>query len=161
MAFRERSDRRIRYGRLVGLTFLVAGFITIAVGWNGAAGQACVDCQFPYIISGGFGGLALVVLGASLLVVSGLRAERMHLQSALEERAAQAPRGETPELASTGTSPNGRVVAGRSTYHRPDCRLVKGKDDLQVMPVEQAAASGLAACRVCNPATVDQAGAST
>jgi hypothetical protein len=163
MAFRESSDTRIRYGRVLGLLFLVAGFTVIGVAWNGAASVACVDCQFPYLISGGATGIGLIVLGATLLVVSALRAERMHLQATLEDARGAVPAAAgTAEVSGsrTGASANGSVVIGRSTYHRPDCRLVKGKADLERTSVSEAAASGLSACRVCSPATADAASAS-
>jgi hypothetical protein len=161
MAIRENSDPRVRYGRVLGLICVVAGFAAIAIGWNGAASKGCVDCQFPYVISGGLAGLALVVFGSGLLVVSALRAERMHLQDALEARGGAAGPVSTAELtAAKPASSNGSVVLGRSTYHRPDCRLVAGKDELERASVSQAAASGLSACRVCNPARADAAKAS-
>jgi hypothetical protein len=163
MAFREGSDTRIRYGRVLGLLFLAAGFSVIGVAWNGAASVACVDCQFPYLISGGATGIGLIVLGSTLLVVSALRAERMHLQATLEDARGAVPAAAgTAEVSGsrTGASSNGSVVIGRSTYHRPDCRLVKGKADLERTSVAEAAASGLSACRVCSPATADAASAS-
>ena len=184
MAFKEGSDARIRYGRVLGLLFIVAGFVVIGLAWNGAAGKACVDCQFPYLLSGGFGGLGLVVTGAALLVVSGLRAERRHLQDALEGTgsgprapgatgdvvmpgagadggAAAAQPAATGAVASgaTASPADGMVVAGRTTYHRPECRLVKGKS-LAVVSVAQAVASGLTPCRICQP-TVAGAEAAT
>lgn len=162
MAIRENSDPRVRYGRVLGLICVVAGFAAIAIGWNGAASKGCVDCQFPYMISGGLAGLALVVFGSGMLVVSALRAERMHLQDALQARGGAADLAGTTELKVAGkaASSNGSVVLGRSTYHRPDCRLVAGKDELERASVAQAAASGLSACRVCNPARADAAKAS-
>jgi hypothetical protein len=161
MAFREGSDARIRYGRVLGLLFLAAGFSVIGVAWNGAASVACIDCQMPYLISGGATGLGLIVLGGTLLVISSLRAERMHLQETLEAARGAVAGGTTAELpgSRTGASSNGSVVIGRSTYHRPDCRLVKGKTDLERASVADAAASGLSACRVCNPASADAASA--
>ena len=106
MAFREGSDTRIRYGRVLGLLFLAAGFTVIGVAWNGAASVACVDCQFPYLISGGATGIGLIVLGATLLVVSALRAERMHLQETLEEtRGAAAVTTNRPAAPATTPAP--------------------------------------------------------
>jgi hypothetical protein len=155
MAIRENSDSRVRYGRLLGLICVVGGFVALALGWNGAANRGCIDCQIPYLISGGMAGLALVVFGSGLLVVSGLRAERMHLQASVE--ASNAPVAATVAASKSGASSNGAVVAGRSTYHRPTCRLVEGKDELPRVSVAEATASGLSACRVCNPATADRA----
>jgi hypothetical protein len=162
MAFRESSDTRIRYGRLVGMLFLIAGFTVIGVAWNGAASVACVDCQFPYLISGGAAGLGLIVVGSALLVISSQRAERLHLETALREVMAGAAPADATQATTrvrTGAVPNGKVVVGNSTYHRPDCRLVQGKDDLPYASVDEAVASGLEACRVCNPVRADRAAA--
>lgn len=152
-ATRRGFDRQVRYGRLLGLLFAVAGFVTIGFGWNGAAKNALFDKQFPYLISGGLGGLALVVFGVGLLLVAQVRAERAKLAEHLEHLASIIGKAASAVPAEAGT--NGRVVAGRSTYHRPDCRLVKGKEDLDLLSVEAARGSGLSPCRVCNPEQVD------
>src|ERR1041385_8800245 len=51
----------------VGL--VVAGFAVMAAGWRGAARTLVVPFQIPYVVSGGIGGLALVVLGAGVFLV--------------------------------------------------------------------------------------------
>jgi hypothetical protein len=43
------------------------------------------------------------------------------------------------------------VVAGRSSFHDPECHLVSGRDDMAGMTRLQAEAQGLSACRVCKP----------
>jgi hypothetical protein len=43
------------------------------------------------------------------------------------------------------------VVAGRSSFHDPECHLVSGRDDMASMTRLQADAQGLSACRVCKP----------
>ena len=58
-------------------------------------------------------------------------------------------------LAGTGGNGHSQVVAGQSTYHRPECRLVQGKQGLERVNVETAVMNGLSPCRVCNPATPD------
>lgn len=151
---RRGFDRQVRYGRLLGLLFAVTGFAVIGLGWNGAAKNAFFDKQFPYLISGGLGGLALVIFGVGLLVVAQIRAERAKLAELLEHLGSVVGKAASAVPAAAGT--NGRVVAGRSTYHRPDCRLVKGKQDLDLLSVEAARGSGLSPCRVCNPERGDE-----
>lgn len=143
----RQSDLRVRYGRLLGLLFCVAGFITIALGWNGMAREACPDCQLPYIVSGGAGGVALVLFGVGLLVLAQLRAERIRLA----EQIADAVRPLVHATAEDGSA-DGKVVAGKSTFHRPGCRLIKDKSDLDEMSPAAAQAKGLMPCRVCDPA---------
>jgi hypothetical protein len=146
----RQPDLRVRYGRLLGLLFCVAGFITIALGWNGMAREACPDCQLPYIVSGGAGGVALVLFGVALLVLAQLRAERL----SLAQQIGDALRPLVQATAEDGSG-GGKVVAGRSTFHRPDCRLVKDKSDLDEMSLAAARAKGLTPCRVCNPAQTE------
>jgi hypothetical protein len=45
----------------------LAGFIVIGLGWRIAARTGFVALQVPALVSGGVGGLALIVTGAALL----------------------------------------------------------------------------------------------
>jgi hypothetical protein len=74
-----REHRRVQLTRFIGLFFAIAGFAAIGVGWNGMASVTCVDCQLPYLLSGGAAGLGLVLVGVGLLVVAQVRAERIRL----------------------------------------------------------------------------------
>ena len=58
-------------------------------------------------------------------------------------------------LASSGGNGHSEVVAGQSTYHRPECRLVQGKSGLERVTPETAVMNGLSPCRLCNPAVPD------
>jgi hypothetical protein len=145
----KQVDLRVRYGRLLGLLFCVAGFITIALGWNGMAREACPDCQLPYIVSGGAGGLGLILFGIALMVMAQIRAERNRLAQQIGEAI-------RPLVQATATNGAGdtKVMAAKSTYHRPGCRLVEGKSDVDQMSVAAARAKGLTPCRVCNAAEI-------
>lgn len=44
-----------------------------------------------------------------------------------------------------------RVVAGRSSFHDPQCHLVSGRDDMASITRLEAEGQGLSACRVCKP----------
>lgn len=79
--------------RLLGLLFCLAGGAAITFGWAGTAQVTCVDCQVPYLISGGAGGVALVVLGTGLLVIAQLRIEG----NRIAERLAVRPPSREPE----------------------------------------------------------------
>ena len=132
-------------GRL-GLAFALAGFLLITVAWNGAAGLDYAQGQLPYLISGGVGGLSLVILGSALLIVENARRDRALLERRLEElvstlgRTMSAPRGAAEA-----------VVAGAMSYHRPDCRLVEERG-AELVSRERAEEEGLSPCRVCQPA---------
>ena len=75
------------YGGLV-----VGGFVAIGLGWRAAARTLFVPFQVPALVSGGVGGLALIVLGAGLAVTQvGRRlaaTERAETEDLLDEAAA-------------------------------------------------------------------------
>lgn len=60
-------------GMLLGLVLVVAGFVVAIVSGIFAAGAPAVALQTPYLVSGGLGGVALVVIGA---LVAAIQAER-------------------------------------------------------------------------------------
>jgi len=137
------------FGGKLGLLFCVAGFAVIWAGWNGAAGYNDIRKQFPYLISGGIAGLALVIVGVGLMVVQSQRADRVQLEANLTELRSILDRmSGGPAAGGTGPETAALVVAGPGSYHRPDCRLVAGRN-LKTMTAEEASAAGLERCRVC------------
>jgi hypothetical protein len=149
------TDRRIRLGRFLGLLFLAGGFAVIGKAWDGASEINFAQGQIPYLLSGGFMGLGLVVTGATLLFLTTIRSERQILTDRFDEMARLLGRNlSRMQFSSNGSgtsSTNGQVVAGATTYHRAECKILEGKDGLTMVTVEQAHAEGLERCRVCNP----------
>jgi hypothetical protein len=145
-------DRRVRLGRILGLVFIASGFIVIGKAWDGSANLVRVDSQFPYLLSGGFLGLGLIVTGAVMLVLAAVRDERQALTERLDEVATLLGRNLSRlQLSSNGSATDGQVVAGAGVYHRAECRVLEGKSGLTTVTIEQAAAEGLEPCRVCRP----------
>jgi hypothetical protein len=142
-------------GGKLGLLFCVAGLALIWAGWNGAATYNDIRKQFPYLISGGIAGLALVVIGVGLMVIQSQRADRVELEANLNELRLILERM-TGAPATNGSADPALVVAGPNAYHRPGCKLVAGRD-LQKMTPDQASAAGLEPCRVCGVADLDRA----
>lgn len=142
-------------GGKLGLSFCIAGLAAIWAGWNGAASYNDIRKQFPYLISGGIAGLALVVIGVGLMVIQSQRADRVQLEANLTELRLILERV-TAVPAANGSSEAGEalVVAGPNAYHRPSCRLVAGRE-LRTMTPEQAAVAGLEPCRTCSPAETE------
>jgi hypothetical protein len=138
----------------LGLAFIAVGLLVIGLAWNGAASVDFVSGQVPYLLSGGALGLGLIALGAAMLVVQNSRRDRSIIESQLKElntaiaRLANAVGGGGPGAHNGGRSP--QVVLGRSSYHRPDCRLAEGKD-LPLATLELAEEEGLSPCRICQP----------
>jgi NADH:ubiquinone oxidoreductase subunit 6 (subunit J) len=64
---RAQSAELVRMLLLPGAFAVVGGFVFMFLGWYGAARTPRAIEQTPYLISGGFIGLALVFVGALLL----------------------------------------------------------------------------------------------
>lgn len=70
-----RGSGQVAMLRVLGLLFVAGGLAAIGAAYVGVAKLSCTDCQVPYMVSGGAGGIALVVAGAVLLMVAQLRSE--------------------------------------------------------------------------------------
>lgn len=147
------TDRRVRLGRVLGLGFIGGGFVVFYFAWDGAASINFAQGQIPYLLSGGFLGLGLVITGATLLFLTTIRTERQLMTDRYDEMARLLSRNLSRlQFSSNGAgATNGQVVAGATTYHRAECRILEGKDGLTTVTVEQAVAEGLERCRVCDP----------
>jgi hypothetical protein len=148
-----------RMSNYLAFSVIGLGFLALYLGWNGAANKNCVDCQIPYLISGGMTGLGLIATGIAVLVVQNGRRNRVEIEQkldviaeALEGGRSSGNPGRTATASATRTSRSGgEVVAGVTSYHRPSCRLVEGRGEAEQMSVADAKAAGLTACRVCSP----------
>jgi len=152
---------KLRWGKLggqLGIGYCLAGVALILLGWNGAASYDRVESQMPYLISGGLAGLALVIIGAALLIVQAQRANRAALESSVSDlrdaidRLIEISTSATTPAVSGGAAAVGEgVVAGPSSYHRPDCHLIEDQSGLMPMMLSTAQDSGLTPCRICSP----------
>lgn len=150
-----------KLGARLGVGISLLGFVLIFFGWNGAASLDRVSSQFPYLISGGIAGLALVVVGAALIIVETSRDERerlreeiAHLREAIAEMGgapATAKAAAPAERARARNGGPGRFVAGQHSFHRPDCRLLESRGELERVSEQDVEERSLAACRVCEP----------
>jgi len=148
-----------RLGGQIGLGCIAAGLLVIGLAWNGAASVDFVSGQIPYLLSGGGLGMGLIVLGSAMIIVQNSRHDRSLVEAQLKElntaiaRLANAVGAGGVGGHNGGSAP--RVVMGRSSYHRPDCRLAQGKD-LPTATIEAAEEEGLSSCRICNPDELEQ-----
>jgi hypothetical protein len=148
------------FGGIFALVVVAIGLVAIGIGWNGAAGSggqinqvSDLRAQLPWLLSGGFLGLAIVVFGAGLMIVQAAREDRSRLEARLEEIAGLLARGVG---AAAPRDVAGLVVAGVASYHSPDCRLVDGREDATYLTAAEARERGLAPCRICNPQGAEQ-----
>ncbi len=135
---------------------MTAGFVVIGFAWEGSASINFVQGQMPYLLSGGFMGLGLIVTGATLLLLATVRSEREVTSKQFDEMVRLLGRNlNRLSVSSNGSggaaAVNGQVVTGATVFHRAECTVLAGKEGLSTVTVEQAEAEGLAPCRVCNP----------
>lgn len=152
---------------LAAYAAVLVGAALLAVGWYGISGTAVVAEQLPYLASASLPGVALVIGGAVL--VAGDRTRRSETRSAemvatlyrLLTEAVEAPggagapaAGDTAGGTASPPSRNGAVVAvaGATRFHRPDCALVRGKEDAAAVGTDEIAARQLQPCPICDPA---------
>lgn len=168
---RSRAERLLEKWRRIelpaGLILVAGGFVAVALGWYDASGTADVRRQMQALISGGFGGLAAVVLGASL-VQAHVTSTSFGQLSGKFERVADAllDLAQSREISdgSVGTRTRGvagtppgaaHVIASHASFHAPGCDLTAGREELRELTVEQAQREDLRMCRVCLPSEAD------
>jgi hypothetical protein len=63
------DDRLSDFGyKALAAALTIAGLVAVLVGYLGVRDQSHIELQLPYVISGGLGGLALMGLGALVLI---------------------------------------------------------------------------------------------
>ncbi len=73
---------------IAGVVLLVVGGVLITIGWDRAASLDYVQGQFPYLLSASVPGLALVIIGMSVLVLAIVRKDAEERDAQLEKLAA-------------------------------------------------------------------------
>lgn len=151
---------------VVSAVLLPLGLALIVLGWYGAAHTPYLFEQVPYLISGGLVGLGLVT-GAGLLyfgswvarsaAVQHRAGEEMldllrEIRDGLGERSAPRPASRAAsrsESAGNGHHALAFVATARgSMWHRPDCAVVAGREDLHAVAAD---GEGLKPCALCQP----------
>ncbi|GAB2753142.1 hypothetical protein GCM10027020_01390 [Nocardioides salsibiostraticola] len=142
-----------RLGGQLGVLLCLLGFAAIFFGWNGAASKNVSMAQFPFLISGGVTGIAIVIIGAAMLIIQNAREDRARIEAILE-RVAVAVEASSAASGRGGNAPahsGAMVLAGTTSYHRLDCSLVEAREEAHVVGLEDAFARQLHPCRVCHP----------
>ena len=63
------DDRLNDFGlKTLAAALTIAGLVAVLVGYLGVRDESHIELQLPYVISGGVGGLALMGLGALVLI---------------------------------------------------------------------------------------------
>ena len=137
-----------RWLLILGAFLLVLGIAAIGLAWYGASHTPFLFEQIPYLISGGLLGLGLAFVGGFFYF--GYWLTRLLAQN--RENGARMERVlvEIKDVLMAGQAKEGTfvVTSGGKMYHRPDCKLVAGRDDLREISGPEA---GLKPCKVCSP----------
>lgn len=156
-----------RFQSKAAFLLIAFGLLLILLGYAGASG-ATVEradgskvvsslAQFPYLLSGGILGLALVVLGTGLLVAQRHSSDSAQVADLLRRMVDLQELGSSAAGVLAPDDLQGLVVAGSASYHVPSCRLVEGRPGATYLLPVEAAQRGLLACRVCRPDVVQPA----
>lgn len=135
-----------------GILFF-AGIGIVMAGWYGTATTNILSQQIPFIVSGGFLGLGLIIAGAVFASahVTESRTERMRRE--LLDAIGSAPLVEgTPGANGKRTAGTGTVFAleGGHSYHLAGCPIIEGKTTRETT-ARAAVSGGLAMCKLCGP----------
>jgi hypothetical protein len=140
-----------KLGGTLSIVFVAIGLLLIGLGYNGVAGHIDLREQLPYLVSGGFLGVALVVFGTGLMINHSAREDRQRMEAVLLQLL-EAQQGATGALpARVPSDADGLFAAGAASYHKPGCRLVDGREEIGYVTATEAVARDLAPCRVCQP----------
>jgi hypothetical protein len=97
----------------VGIVLIALGWAAIFLGWQRAARLDLETGQLPYVLSGGFGGFGLLVLGAAGVVIDVMQRTQWQARRTLEEL-----RGAIETLAQSGARDDDEVAARRPARRR-------------------------------------------
>ena len=110
---------RLNWDRAGGWLFAAGGGVALLVGWIGASNSGFPAGQLPYILSGGIGGILLVVFGATLLISADLRDEWKELAQIRRLLEAQRPSAaEVSELTPVDPDASGEIAGSAELASR-------------------------------------------
>jgi hypothetical protein len=155
---RALGGRKDQWLLIVGGVLMPLGLLAIILGWVGASRTPLGFEQTSYLISGGIFGLGLVIAGG-FVYFAYWQSARIHesrqqakelttaiarLEALLSSGVAEAVTGgrATTATATFVATPNGSI------FHRPDCTVVAGRNDLSSVNPEK---TKLEPCRICTP----------
>ena len=84
---------RANWDRALAVFLVLVGVVVLIVGWIGISGTGLAAEQNPYLISGGLGGVAMIVVGCTLWISADLQDEWRRLDALEERLGAQAATG--------------------------------------------------------------------
>jgi hypothetical protein len=159
---RTASGSYDRWLLIVGGLLMPLGVLLILLGWVGVSHTPLPFEQNSYLISGGILGLALVFSGGFVYFaywqtvrIRESREQTTQLTEALARLETLLTAGAgvsagTSSRGARGAATGASFVAtpNGSIFHRPECTVVAGRDDLSSVNPQR---TKLEACRICTP----------
>lgn len=144
--------QRVGLGSVFGWMAIGAGGILLLVGYVQVSGTSVVSDQLAYIAGTVSGGIFLLVAGIALLLTDHYRnlAEVAWSNGASWASAAPVPPARGAGL-DDGSEATIVQLGDSGSFHRTDCTLVSGRDDLEVITPASARRTGLRPCQLCEP----------
>jgi hypothetical protein len=165
-------DLRNTWQVAAGSILIPLGFVIILIAWYGAAHASVVQQQIPYMVSGSFIGLGMVVVGGFLFFAHWLyrifdqadihHEEELRVLEQIAQSLATFNTAGPPAAASANGAPSEAVAgeglavsyfatASGTVYHQAGCAVIAhNPDDLRVLGPSSLA--GLKPCQICSPA---------
>ncbi len=167
-------DLRNTWQIVAGSLLLPLGIAFILLAWSGAAHGRVDQQQIPYVVSGGLGGLAVVMIGcffywahwlyriydqADLHHQESLREQREMMRELIEALAsgARPAAGTTGQQEAAGGGASGMregrvfvATASGSNFHTSGCPMVANRTG-GLRTVTENEAEHMKPCRVCEP----------
>ncbi|HET6810566.1 MAG TPA: hypothetical protein VFH50_06115 [Acidimicrobiales bacterium] len=169
----NRLDLRNTWQVAAGSLLVPLGVVVILIAWYGAAHASVVQQQIPYLVSGSFVGLGLMIVGGLMYWAHWLyriydqadlhHAERLVrdqqlfqlIEAALAGQTTPVPgavHGVVPGVVAAGGTGSRELVATATgtNVHRADCPVaLRHPEGLQRLSADEAA--GRPPCRICRP----------
>lgn len=157
---RAGAGRLDQWMLVVGGVLMPLGALVIVLGWWGASHTPLPFEQNDYLISGGLLGLGLLIAGGFIYFgywqtvrIRESRQQAGELADALRRVEAllggtQVPAQPTANGSSATSAAGFVATANGSIFHRPDCPVVNGRDDLTAIDADR---TKLQPCRICTP----------
>ena len=148
---------------IVGIGLLPVGLTALLIGWLGVASNGLVFLQLPYVVSGGMLGVGLLFASGTIYLASWISrtsaVQRRQNDEVLQAlRQLQQTLTVLPLAGATGTPGNGHTTGhflatpSGSMFHRPDCAIVTGREDLREVDPD---AKDMKPCGMCDPLDAD------
>lgn len=74
-----------KFATYLAAVLVLSGFGLIGLAWHSMAEIDRLQAQFPYLLSGGLGGLGLIVTGVAVLLVQTVREQSARERAQLNE----------------------------------------------------------------------------